>query len=134
VFLIDQCFNRPVYKIQAPKGLSSSQVHYSYPDIAWSGSRDAARYIQELESVIGKSSRLKYFDPIDLQLNTDQEVITTIVECLNLRIKRTGQSEYFSDFSSLGVTLSFFEKFIEENNCEAPRTGILPLTRSWRIL
>jgi GTPase SAR1 family protein len=120
VFLTDQCLIDPssIYKLQrafqAPKSI------FPILTTAWSGSRDTARCSQELENVIGKSNGLKYYDPIDLQLNTDQNVITKILEYLNLRITRTGQSEYFSDFSSLGVKLSFFEKFINENNLRSP--------------
>ena len=119
VFLTDQCLIDPSSKYKLQRACRAPKYIVPILTTAWSGSREAARCSQELENVIasGKSSGLKYADPIDLQLNTDQNVvITTIVELLNFRIKRTGQTEYFSDFSSLGVRLSFFEEFIEENN------------------
>jgi hypothetical protein len=120
VFLTDQCLIDQSSKYKLQRAFQAPKYIFPILTTAWSGSRDAARCSQELESVIGKSSGLEYFDPIDLQLNTDQEVITMIVDHLNLRIKRTGQSEYFSDFSSQGVKLSFFEKFIEDNNLRSP--------------
>jgi GTPase SAR1 family protein len=120
VFMTDQCLLDPSSKYKLQRALRAPKYIFPILTTAWSGSRDAAGCSQELENVVGKPSGLKYFDPIDLQLNTDQNVITTIVEQLNLQIKRTGQSEYFSDFSSLGVKLSFFEKFIQENNLRSP--------------
>jgi hypothetical protein len=120
VFLTDQCLTDPSSKYMLQWAFRAPKYIVPILTAAWSGSRDAARCIEKLDNVIGKSSGLKYFDPIDLQLNTDREVSTMIVEHLNLRIKRTGQSEYFSDFSSLGIKLSFFQKFIDENNLRSP--------------
>jgi GTPase SAR1 family protein len=121
VFLTDQCFIDTSSKNKLKRAFRAPKYILPILTAAWSGSRGAARCSQELEKVIGKSSGVKYFDPIDLQRNTDQNVIATIVEHLNLRIKRTGQSDYFSDFSSLGVKLSFFEQFIDENDLRSPK-------------
>jgi GTPase SAR1 family protein len=120
VFLTDLCLIDQSSKYKLQRAFQVPKYIFPILTEAWSGSRDAASCSQELENIIGNSTGLKCFDPIDLQINTDQNVITTIVEHLKLRIKRTGQSEYFSDFSSLGVKLSYFEKFIQENNLRSP--------------
>jgi GTPase SAR1 family protein len=120
VILTDQYIKDPCSKYKFQLAFRAPKYVLPILTTAWSGPRDAAHCSQELGDVIGKSSGLKYFDPIDLQLNTDQDVITTIAQHLKLRIKRTGQSEYFSDFSTLGVKLSFFEKFVDENKLRSP--------------